>query len=318
MPAALAGLGGRQAQLAADHADRFLHRLVGRGEPGVVPVELAQGGAGRCRRGEPGAGLVGGHQQPGHRFGCRRELERQQAPVELALGGRGVPQVGPGRGEIAAVIIEAVEVGLEAPVRRAGDRQVAAGRRLSLRRADGLCRRSGGRGRGRGGRGGLAGAGAARGQQRGTGQNQPGAGAPPRSGRGGPGRCGARVAGPAGRPGRAPRLCPCREGSWNVPASDLAQSGPGPHQADPVFSPAASRGLPGPAVRGQAAPADPPPESRAPGSAGRRRRVVQDVVLPVRGGTGGQGGAAQRADDPLPVDPGHRRPGTVMVSDRAA
>src|SRR5690348_3020059 len=82
---ALAGLGGRQAQLAADHAHRFLHRLVGRGEPGFVPVELAQGGAGRCRRGEPGAGLVGGHQQAGHRFGCRREVERQQAPGELAL-----------------------------------------------------------------------------------------------------------------------------------------------------------------------------------------------------------------------------------------
>src|SRR5215469_15099095 len=53
-------------------------------------------------------------------------------------------------------------------------------------------------------------------------------------------------------------------------------------------------------------------------SARGRGRVVEDVAAVVHGGAGAGGRAAQGADDPLPVDPGHRRPGAAGVDGRAA
>src|SRR5262249_32401351 len=91
-PALLACRGRWQAQLAADHTDRLLHRLVGFLEPALVTAELAQGRAGGCLLGELGPGLVRGDQQAGDRFCRRGQLHGQQLPVEQALRGGRVPQ----------------------------------------------------------------------------------------------------------------------------------------------------------------------------------------------------------------------------------
>src|SRR5215467_2085091 len=110
--------GGRQAKLAPDHADRRLYRCVGRGEPALVPAELAQGGGGGGGRGEPGPGLVHVDQLAGNCLRGRRERKGEEAPVEQPLGGGRVPQDGLGGGEIIAVWPrKAVEVMLEALVR---------------------------------------------------------------------------------------------------------------------------------------------------------------------------------------------------------
>src|SRR5215831_2754148 len=55
----------------------------------------------------------------------------------------------------------------------------------------------------------------------------------------------------------------------------------------------------------------------SPQSARGRGRVVQDVVATVHGRAGGQGWAAQDAEDPMAVDPCQPRPGAVVVGDRA-
>src|SRR5439155_17766766 len=103
MRLALARLGRGQAELAADHADRVLHRPIGRIEPALVLPELAKRCAGGRLAREPGPGLVRGHQLAGNRRGSRGEPHGQELPVEHALGGGGVPQVCRGGGEIVAV-----------------------------------------------------------------------------------------------------------------------------------------------------------------------------------------------------------------------
>src|SRR6266516_215996 len=113
MRLALARLGRRQAQLAADHADRVLHRPIGRIEPALVLPKLAQRCAGGRLVREPGPGLVRGHQLAGNRLGSRGEPHGQELPVEHALGGGGVPQVCRGGSEMVTVaMFDALKVGL--------------------------------------------------------------------------------------------------------------------------------------------------------------------------------------------------------------
>jgi hypothetical protein len=91
----------------------------------------------RCRaRGlvrEPGAGLVGRHQEAGDHLGICWQRDAQQALVELALCARGGTQVGRRGGKVVlVVVVESVKVSIEPPVGGQRDRQVAFRQRAAV------------------------------------------------------------------------------------------------------------------------------------------------------------------------------------------